>query len=196
MKTLNLEIKGTCPLLQHDDKLVNHFSENTKRFKALSTKKHKDEADLKEMTRIEWLSSLYHTPQKGYFIKAECFEGAFYAAAKTERLGKLFKQAASIPDDPIFHFPDETLTPEELFTREQYVNYASVKIQHNKIFRCRPIFNEWHCAVQIVYNEELIDAGTLQNIAEYAGRFVGICDFRPKYGRFEVVGAKEINDRP
>lgn len=189
MKTLTLKIEGTCPLLQHDDKLLNHFSEEARRFKMLSARKPKDESTVKEMCRIEWHAALYHTPQKGYYIKAEAFEGAFHAAAKSEKSGKLFKEAVRIPQDPALHFPDEGLTPDELFEREEYLHYAAVKVQNRKIFRCRPIFRQWHCTVELCYDEERMDAAALRRIADYAGRFVGICDHRPKYGRFTATEA-------
>lgn len=142
------------------------------------------------MARIEWFSSLYRTPQKGYYLKAGCFEGAFLAAAKTQRLGKAFKLTVSIPDDPELHFPDEALMPGELFTREEYVSYMAVRVQNKKIFRCRPVFARWHCTVELLYNDEQIGADTLREIAVYAGRFIGVGDFRPNYGRFEVAGTK------
>lgn len=116
MKTLKFKIEGVCPLLQHDDKTANPFNEYAKQLKAISSKRKKTEDDLLEMARIEWLAGLYHTPQSGYFMKAECFEGSFYEAAKAKKLGKTFKEAVRIPDDPAFHFEHEALSPDQLFS--------------------------------------------------------------------------------
>jgi hypothetical protein len=187
MKTLKFKIEGVCPLLQHDDKTANPFNDYTKELKAISGKRKKTEDDLLEMARIEWSASLYHTEKKGYYMKAECFEASLLAAAKSKKLGTAFKQAVRIPDDPIFHFKDENKTPKQLFAINEYKDFRTVKVMTSKVLRCRPIFNEWYCEIELWYDESRIDEGELIQIAEYAGRFIGICDYRPKFGRFSAT---------
>lgn len=187
MKTLKFKIEGICPLLQHDDKTANPFNEYTKQLKAISGKRKKTEDDLFEMARIEWSASLYHTPKKGYFIKAECFEASLLAGAKSKKLGTIFKQAVSIPDEPTFHFKDDNKTPAQLFEIDAYKDFRTVKVQQSKILRCRPIFNEWSCEIEVWYEETRIDETDILQIVEYAGRYIGICDYRPKYGRFNAT---------
>lgn len=187
MKTLKFKIEGVCPLLQHDDKTANPFNEYAKQLKAISSKRKKTEDDLLEMARIEWLAGLYHTPQSGYFIKAECFEGSFYEAAKAKKLGKTFKEAVRIPDDPAFHFEHEALSPDQLFLMDEYKDFRTIKIQRSKVLRCRPIFNRWHCEIEIWYEETRLNKQEIRDLVEYAGRYIGICDYRPKYGRFRAT---------
>lgn len=184
MKTLRFKIEGNCPLLMHDDKTANPFNEYTKQLKVISAKRKKTEDDLLGMARIEWTASLYHTEQAGYFIKAECFEATFLAAAKSKKLGTAFKQAVRIPDNPVFHFKHEKLQPEQLFDMDAYKDFRTVKIGTSKILRCRPIFNDWYCEIELWYDETRLDEAELQEIVAYAGRFVGVCDYRPKFGRF------------
>jgi hypothetical protein len=43
-----------------------------------------------------------------------------------------------------------------------------------------------------MYNEEKIDIETIVNAMEYAGQYVGLCDSRPKYGKF-VVTMEELD---
>lgn len=190
MKILKFKIEGVCPLLQHDDKTANPFNDYSKQLKAISSKRKKTEDDLLEMARIEWLAALYYTPQNSYFMKAECFEGAFYEAAKTKKLGKTFKEAVRIPDTPLFHFEHEALTPEQLFLMDDYKDFRTIRVQRAKILRCRPIFNEWNCEVEIWYEETRLDEQELKDIVNYAGRYIGICDYRPKYGRFQATEIK------
>nr|DAF41316.1 MAG TPA: hypothetical protein [Caudoviricetes sp.] len=184
MKTLKFKIEGNCPLLMHDDKSANPFCEFSKQLKAISSKRKKTEDDLLEMARIEWTASLYHTEQAGYFIKAECFEATFLAAAKSKKLGTAFKQVVRIPDNPVFHFKHEKLSPSELFEMDCYKDFRTVKVQQSKILRCRPVFNNWYCKIELWYDETRIDEDELLHIVEYAGKFIGVCNYRPKFGRF------------
>ncbi|WP_165020629.1 hypothetical protein [Dysgonomonas sp. ZJ279] len=190
MKILKFKIEGVCPLLQHDDKTANPFNEYTKQLKAISAKRKKTEDDLLEMARIEWLAGLYYTEQSGYFMKAECFEGAFLGAAKAKKLGKTFKEAVSIPDNPTFHFEHEKLAPAQLFEMDEYKDFRTIKIQRSKVLRCRPIFGKWNCDVEIWYEETRLDEHEIIDIVNYAGRYIGICDYRPKYGRFQATEIK------
>lgn len=190
MKILKFKIESVCPLLQHDDKTANPFNEYAKQKKAISSKRKKTEEDQLEIARIEWLAALYYNSQSGYFMKAECFEGAFYEAAKTQKLGKIFKEAVRIPDNPIFHFEHESLSPDQLFQVDEYRDLRTVKIQRSRVLCCRPIFNEWNCEVEIWYEETRLDEQELKDIINYAGRYIGICDYRPKYGRFQSTEIK------
>lgn len=196
MKILNFAIENVGPLLQHDDKAANPFNAYAKQLKAISSKRKKTEDDLLEMARIEWLAGLYHTSEEGYYMKAECFEGAFYESAKAKKLGKVFREALRIPDHPIFHFKHEKLSPDQLFMRDEYKDMRTVKIQRSKILRCRPIFTEWHCEVEVWYEESRLNEQEIIDVVNYAGKYIGLCDYRPKYGRFKLTGIirKEIEN--
>lgn len=186
MKILKLEITGESPLLQHDDKTANPFNEYTKRLKEISGKRKKTEEDLLAIAEIEWEASLYHSKIDGYFIKAECFEGTFLNAAKARKLGKVFKESVSIPINPAFNFKHNKLSPAQLFKMDEYKDFRTVKVQQSKILRCRPIFREWSCIVEVWFDEVRIDEKELMDIINYSGKYIGVCDYRPKFGRFNV----------
>jgi hypothetical protein len=186
MKTLNVRFEGICPLLQHDDKIANPFNPFAKRLKELTSKRKKTEDDLLAIARVDWEASLYYTKKDGYFIKAECFEATLLNAAKSKKLGNVFKQAVSIPDNPAFRFKDEKKTPEQLFQMDEYKDVRTVKVGTSKTTRCRPVFENWYCDVSIWYEETRLDESELLQVLEYAGRYIGVCDYRPKYGRFSV----------
>ena len=176
--------------MQHDDKMANPFNEYHKQMKLISSKRKKTEDDLMEMAKTEWRAALYHSGKKGYYIKAECIEAAMLAAAKDKKLGKTFNSAVSVPNDPALHFEHESLSPEELFLIDDYRDFRTVKIQRSKILRCRPIFSEWNCEIEVWYEESRLDEREIKDIMDFAGRYVGICDYRPKYGRFTASETK------
>ena len=179
MKILKFRFESVSPLLQHDDKMANPFNDYTKRMKAISSKRKKTDDDLMEMARIEWMASLYHTERKGYYMKAECIEAAMLAAAKDKKLGKAFQAAVSVPDDPVFHFEHESLPPEELFRMDAYRDFRTVKVQRANILRCRPIFCDWHCDVDIWYEESRWNERELKDVVDFAITGLNSVDSKP-----------------
>ncbi len=64
-----------------------------------------------------------------------------------------------------------------------------VQIQRNGITRTRPAFREgWSTEASLmVVLPEYVDAATLHEVISAAGRLIGVGDFRPTYGRFQVT---------
>lgn len=62
------------------------------------------------------------------------------------------------------------------------------------ITRRRPMLKAgWEVSFVVVVNQpDFIKPKTLRDVLEEAGRFVGLCDWRPKYGLFEVTEFKEL----
>lgn len=54
--------------------------------------------------------------------------------------------------------------------------------------RCRPIFRHWGLTFHLCYDGALIDHNLLKQVLEKAGDFVGLGDYRPRFGRFRLVG--------
>lgn len=72
------------------------------------------------------------------------------------------------------------------------VDIRPVVIMRSRIMRARPLFKEWGLAFQIeIVDEQTWDAGTVRQILEYSGKYMGLLDFRPLYGTFEVVSMKK-----
>jgi hypothetical protein len=55
-----------------------------------------------------------------------------------------------------------------------------------KIKRTRPIFREWAADILVEYNDNLLDEEQVKRWVEVAGEQVGLMDWRPRFGRFEV----------
>jgi hypothetical protein len=71
-----------------------------------------------------------------------------------------------------------------------YVDRRRVVIQRSAITRARPAMNEgWKVQVSLgVLLPEYISPALLNEVIQLSGRLVGVGDFRPTYGRFQVVG--------
>lgn len=70
-----------------------------------------------------------------------------------------------------------------------YESAMRVKIQMNAITRIRPAMRAgWEAEFRIqVLSGEYLKPATLHEIISNAGKFVGLADYRPTYGRFRVV---------
>lgn len=70
-----------------------------------------------------------------------------------------------------------------------YLDKRRVTIQRNGITRCRPaMLKGWRAQFEVqVLTPEYIDAHLLNEVTVQAGRLIGLGDFRPTFGRFQVV---------
>ena len=70
-----------------------------------------------------------------------------------------------------------------------YVHRCRVQIQRSGITRCRPAFKEgWRVEIPLLVNlPEYVSPHDLNDVIAAAGRLIGVGDFRPSYGRFQVT---------
>ena len=63
----------------------------------------------------------------------------------------------------------------------------------SKVYRVRPrISKGWSITVTIMDTAEYLNESTITGIFEAGGMFVGLCDWRPVFGRFKVDSVKEV----
>lgn len=70
-----------------------------------------------------------------------------------------------------------------------YEHRCRVQIQRSGITRCRPAFKEgWRVEVPLLVNlPEYVSPHDLNDVISAAGRLIGVGDFRPSYGRFQIT---------
>jgi len=56
-----------------------------------------------------------------------------------------------------------------------------------RIMRTRPIFRNWSALAVIEYESSLLNLEQVDRWIQTAGVQVGICDWRPRYGRFTAA---------
>ena len=47
-------------------------------------------------------------------------------------------------------------------------------------------FLEWATEVQVAVNTDVLDVREVQKSIEDSGKLIGVCEYRPRFGRFEV----------
>lgn len=74
-------------------------------------------------------------------------------------------------------------------TAWDYEDHRRVVVQRNAVTRVRPAMRAgWKAEIQLMINlPEYIDQPFLLEVLSMAGRLIGVGDFRPTYGRFDVT---------
>ena len=187
MKKLRVTWKGTTPLIMHSCQCVNPLHPIAKELKKYTSKRNKTDDDLKKISDLEWESGAYWKEGLGLYIPGENVEATLINGAKANKKGKDIEKYVDVCDLYIPLNYGENLTKEELIQNFEYRDTRVMTVQRSKILRTRPRFDQWKIEFTAMYDEEKIDIETIVNAMEYAGQYVGLCDSRPKYGKFVSV---------
>lgn len=192
MKNLKVTWKGTTPLIMHSCQCVNPLHPISRELKKYTGKRNKTEEDLIKIADLEWESGAYWKDGLGLYIPAENVEATIRNGAKANRKGTDIEKYVTVTDLYIPFSYGENLTKEQLIANYEYRDTRVMNVQKSKILRTRPRFDQWNITFSLMYNEDKIDLDTIVNAIEYAGNYVGLCDSRPKYGKFVAV-IEELN---
>jgi len=192
MKNLKVTWKGISPLIMHSCQCVNPLHPIAKELKKYTSKRNKTDEDLIKISDLEWEAGAYWKEGLGLYMPAENVEATIQNGAKANKKGKDIEKYVNVTDLYIPFNYGENLSKEELIQNYEYRDTRIMTVQRSKILRTRPRFDQWNITFNLMYNEEKIDIETIVNAMEYAGSYVGLCDSRPKYGKF-VTTVEEID---
>jgi hypothetical protein len=190
MKSATYTIRGLTPLMMHSERLANPFDPLTKDIKAVTGKRKKTEDDLLEIARLEWLGGLYHDDDAGIHIPGYNVFAAIVTGGKIHKLGTAIKRSALVQEDKIPLVFDGPKQPDKLFSAKKFTDIRSVKVGTSKVARCRPIFKDWQLTFTVLYEESGIQRADLDRVVTDTGTMVGLGDYRPRFGRFEIAESK------
>ncbi len=173
---VNVKVEGSSAMLFHRWS-VDGVEAKSKAAKGSKAKKSDD---------IE--SYIYRDEENNVCIPAEYFRQSIINAAK-------FKQDPRSPRKSAMDLFKAGITTMDdlcsLGTKNwQYIDRRRVRVQQSAITRERPAFRSgWACNFGImVILPEYISASLLNEVLQSAGRLIGVADFRPTFGRFQVTG--------
>ena len=192
MKNLKVTWKGISPLIMHSCQCVNPLHPIAKELKKYTSKKNKTDEDLIKISDLEWEAGAYWKDGFGLYMPAENVEATIQNGAKANKKGKDIEKYVNVTDLYIPFNYGENLSKEELIQNYEYRDTRIMTVMRSKILRTRPRFDQWNITFNLMYNEEKIDIETIVNAMEYAGSYVGLCDSRPKYGKF-VATIEELD---
>lgn len=187
MKNLLVTWKGATPLIMHSCQCVNPLHPISIEMKKYTSKRKKTEEDLMKIADLEWEAGAYWKDGLGLYIPAENVEATIINGAKANRKGSDVEKYCDVTDLYIPFEYGENLTKEELIASYEYRDTRVMTVMRSKILRTRPRFDQWEITFNFRYDDEKIDLATITQAMEYAGAYVGLCDSRPKYGKFVVL---------
>lgn len=186
LQTVSFQIVGVAPLIMHNGQTADPLNKFSKALKEVSGKRKKTDEDYAEMSRIEWHAGLY-VDKDGYAIlPSSVIESTIQEGAKKQKLGKAFKSAVFVDKDARLDIGNKKKA-EELWGDDNYRDTRGVKVGMARVMRTRPIFPQWRATIELLYDDEQVNIGDVERAIRDAGTIVGICDYRPKFGRFAVV---------
>lgn len=172
---LEFTIEGVCPILFH--------AWNNEAVAEKATAKKGSAA--KKSDNVE--SYVYRNDKGEIALPGVYVHSSMQYAAK-------FKQDPRSPRKSAFDLFKAAVSPLTEYAslgtaKWDYLDERRVLVQRNAIMRQRPAFNAgWKAEMQFVVNlPEYVSALFFQEVLTLAGRAIGVGDFRPTYGRFQVV---------
>lgn len=175
-------LEGICPLLFH--RWNNESVEAKSKAKKGSVEKKTDDVE----------SYLYRNDKGHICIPGEYVRQAVIHAAKYEHDPRSPRK--SMMDLAKAAIVSLTNLADTGTKEPDFLDKRRVVIQRSAITRTRPALREgWKAGFILMVNlPEYIPPQVLNSLLVQAGRIIGIADFRPSYGRFNVTGFDILDD--
>ena len=184
MKKIKCEFHGISPIILHSCQCVNPLHPLSMEMKKITAIRKKTEEDIRKLSDLEWESGLYWDDQVGVYIPAENIEATIREGAKARKKGKNVVKGFMCDDLKIPLDIKENLTKEQMRDDMRFRDVRAMKVQQARVMRTRPRFNTWNLTFEASYDENMLDFKDVCDAIEYSGQYVGLCDSRPKYGKF------------
>jgi len=171
MEKIKVEIKGTAPLL------MNRYEYNQDdSIKA-------ERKDRKYDVTSDAQKALYFDAALGCYAPSSWIEASLREAGKEFKgKGKGTLKATILAS--VFVVEEKLPLGKQTYDE---LDVRPVVIQRNRVIKGRPKFNSWSLRFTLSFNPDRVQKKVLRQVLEEAGIAKGIGDYRPKFGRFEVV---------
>lgn len=189
MKKYKVIIEGVTPYMQHrmDDVKLEQWE------KLRGQIHERPEVNHEDAVRAEY--HCYRSADGPCYIPADQIRGALIAAGSyvKAKVGGRSKSMKTIVAAMFMVTPEQILIPEyDAVDKRSAVN-RNIK---GRIIVVRPKWTTWSAEFTLSIDEDTITQPTIEQIIEYAGKYVGIGSFRPTnnglFGRFELIEISQI----
>lgn len=184
---LDFTIRGIAPLICHNGQLADPLNPIAVKMKEVSGKRKKTDADHIELGRLEFLGGLYIGDDGAPCIPGINIEAMLIDAAKKTKMGNQAK-AGIISDGnwPIVY--EGPKNPDKMWDSGKFSDRRGVKLGGTTtVIRTRPIFRNWSLKFTVSYLPSLLNKKQIADFVGTAGQIIGLGDFVPKFGRFEIA---------
>lgn len=127
-------------------------------------------------------------------VPAACFRAALVNAAKSKSDPRSPRKSARDLINAVVLVTPNLASLGKNITKWDYEDTRRVLVQRNAVARTRPAMRSgWKLTYHVtILDSSYVDRVFLQDLIQSAGGFVGLCDYRPQYGRFAMVGFKKL----
>lgn len=167
VKYANVKVQGKAPLLMNKFMIDKTASSRGK-------KVYVPEEEAEKKT--------YRTEAGELFLPSTHFKASMVKASVDFKMSgkKTYKDFVKAG---IFIEPTEIILDQQ----EYEIHEEPVVISRARVMSWRPKFKEWSCEFKIEIVDEMLNPSVIKEILETAGKYKGVGDYRPEYGRFEVI---------
>jgi len=172
--TIKVKVEGVAPLIMH-----KFFVEPEGEKKSARGKKVYVPAD--EAEKVTYRNDKKELCIPGTHFKAAMIKSATDFPFKGKKSYKDFIKAGIFIEEDLI----------KLDQQEYEIYNCPVVVQRSRIMRSRPMIRKWSCTFNIEnIDPDTLSADAIKQILEAAGKYKGVCDNRPEFGRFKVTQFK------
>jgi hypothetical protein len=194
VKTIEVEIRGIAPLLMNSNRGVNPLEPLVKEMKAITGKgsKKMTDDDQERLLHIKWTLGMYYDKEIGPYVPSANMEATIRNAARQIRRGKDTGFGIQIMPDRIPLIYEGPRTPETLWEDKKFSDFRVGKMKTgSSVNLMRPRFDMWSLKFKLIYDEKVFSDNTIKELITEGGNKIGLCDYRPKYGRYDLISVKQ-----
>jgi hypothetical protein len=185
------ELSGDS-LIMHNGQTANPLNSFSKAMKEISGKRKKTDADYEAMSNIEYQAGLYLNSKNEVIIPSRVLESVLVEGAKKSKEGKLALSGMFVDTDAILVYEGGPMSMKQLMESPEHRICVAVRVGMAKVMRTRPHFKDWTAKFKVSVNEQVANEAQLKRWLEDAGSYVGIGDWRPRHGRYEMLSFKAV----
>lgn len=196
--TITLHALGLAALVLHNERLADPLDLVTRAIAGISKKRNKTEADHTEIARLEFLGGLYLSGpapfEDGHLLPAgpevvptvpawnvlRCLQDG---ATRHKRGKDVLRGVHPLTEYSTLVYDGPT-DPDLLWKGGEHALRKTVGVQRARTVRTRPIFQPWSLTLRIEVDPVVFDVDTLETCWRDAGRYSGLGEMRPVFGRF------------
>lgn len=189
-----------APILLHNERLADPLDQYARWLAELSKKRSKTERDIEEIGRREFFGGGYWIIDEGPDKKVSdpCVPTwnvirCLQEAGTRHKLGKqVLRGIVPVVDEtPLIY--DGPRDAADLWKTGTFHSRKGVGIGQRRVMRTRPCFTNWRLEVDLEVDLTILDPDVVSLLVFEAGRFVGLADARPRFGRF-LGSAEQVAD--
>lgn len=195
-KQFDVVIEGDV-LLMHNGQTADPMNRFAKAMSAITKDRNRKntEEGRETLARIEYEAGLYLNGKGEVVIPSRILEAHLCEAARKTKQGKQALAGLFVDTDATFEYAGGPMKVSELIESDDHRFVASVSVGQGKVTRVRPIFRNWRASFRVSLLAEQADGDSLKAWLRNGGALVGLGDFRPRYGRYNVVSCDEVQEK-